>query len=91
MPGLWLGLVGRTSSVAAGTPPSVGVTVPSIIPFIVEAVVADCNRYLLFTIRGAPWDGIIWEARSSRSTVRATLLVLLDDFLTAIAQAERGK
>ena len=52
IPGLWLGLVGRASSVApAGTPPSVGVIVPSIIPaFVAEAVAADectASRYLL--------------------------------------------
>jgi len=85
IPGLWLGLVGRTSSAAPGTPPSVGVIVPSIIPAFVVVVVAviadDCTwRYLLvgvLAIIGVQWADMIWQARTRTTTIRATVLILL--------------
>jgi hypothetical protein len=95
IPGLWLGLVGRTSSVAPGTPPSVGVIVPSIIPaFVVEAVVADdCTwRYVLLigvlAIIGVQWTDMIWQARTRTTTIRATVLILLHGFWMAIASSK---
>jgi len=95
IPGLWLGLVGRTSSVAPGTPPSVGVIVPSIIPaFVEEAVVADDCRYLLGVLAsiivGVQWADMIWQARTRTTTIRATVLILLlYGFWMAIASSEK--
>ena len=95
IPGLWLGLVGRTSSAAPGTPPSVGVIVPSIIPaFVVEAVVADdCTwRYVLLigvlAIIGVQWADMIWQARTRTTTIRATVLILLYGFWMAIVSSK---